>query len=168
MLKNSVRLDVGDLLDQLFGAAEDVKDRIEAEMARNLPFGKGLGLGDIDYYPAYSYPPMNVYLTPDKTMVLEWALAGFEAKDLSLRFQGDFLLFSAGAPAEDEGVKDLKHLKRRLKFKAVEDQKYYVPADKFDQGQVNAVFRNGLLRVTVAPKAGQAAPEGQVIPITAE
>ncbi len=34
----------------------------------------------------------------------------------------------------------------------VEEQRYYVPADKFDQGATQAEFKNGLLRLVVPPR----------------
>lgn len=104
-----------------------------------------------DYYPNFSYPPTNVYLTKERSIVFEFALSGFEEKNISLSFQGDYMVFSAKIEIEppEEGV---RWFKRRLKLKDVDRQKYYVPADKFDQEKVKAVFRNGILKVTVPPR----------------
>jgi HSP20 family molecular chaperone IbpA len=46
----------------------------------------------------------------------------------------------------------LRYLKRRLKMKDIEKQKYYVPLDKYAQDKVKAVYKNGILRVTIPPK----------------
>jgi len=37
-------------------------------------------------------------------------------------------------------------------MKAIDKQKYFVPMDKYAQEKVKAVFRNGILKVTVPPK----------------
>jgi HSP20 family molecular chaperone IbpA len=118
-----------------------------------------------DYYPGYSYPPMNIYLTPERSMVFEFALAGFDEKDILLSFQGDYMVFSARMAADgltDEGV---RYVKRRLKLKDVDKQKYYVPADKFAQEKVKAIFRNGILKVSIPPKEDTMATEGIKIEI---
>jgi HSP20 family molecular chaperone IbpA len=120
---------------------------------------------------------MNVYMTADRSMNFEFALAGFDEKDISLSFQGDYMVFSArigeawggdrnpgegarqdcenggpncgGYPPIDENV---CYFKRRLKMKDIEKQKYYVPLDKYAQEKVRAVYRNGILKVVIPPK----------------
>jgi HSP20 family molecular chaperone IbpA len=104
---------------------------------------------------------MNVYMTSDRSMIFEFALAGFDEKDISLSFQGDYMIFSAkfsedsipnptgeGLPPEE----NYQYFKRRLKMKNIEKQKYFVPLDKYAQEKVKAVFKNGILRVTIPPK----------------
>ena len=98
------------------------------------------------------YPPSTIYLTRDKKLVVELALAGFEEKDLTVQFRGDHLIFSAKAPRGPEGEEGVQYFKRRLKLKDIEEQRYYVPADKFNQSGTQAVFHNGLLRLTVPPR----------------
>ncbi len=121
-----------------------------------------------DYYPSYSYPPMNNYLTPERSLVFEFALAGFDEKDISLSFQGDYMVFAARIGESGQGAEGVRYFKRRLKLKDVERQKYYVPADKFAQGEVKAVFRNGILKVVVPPKEEAASTEGIRIEIVTE
>ena len=62
----------------------------------------------------------------------------------------------------------IRYFKRRLKLKDIEKQKYYVPADKFDQEKVKAVFKNGILKVTVPPKETTESSEGIKIEIIRE
>ena len=173
-------LDLGTIFDEIFEAARDFHD----EFRKNFQ-GYGSGPGDgrswifdenTDYYPNYSYPPMNVYMTGDRSLIFEFALAGFDEKDISLSFQGDYMVFSAalprtaavsGSPPEEEWCnsggtsenketfhhdENVRYLKRRLKMKDIEKQKYYVPLDKYAQDEVKAVFRNGILRVAIPPK----------------
>ena len=139
-----------------------------------------------DYYPNYSYPPMNVYMTGDRSLVFEFALAGFDEKDISLSFQGDYMVFSASMPqtafpadAADGGAystgekaseqeENVRYFKRRLKMKDIEKQKYFVPMDKYAQDKVKAVFRNGILKVSVPPKDEPEQNEGIRIEIITE
>jgi len=106
-------------------------------------------------------------MLPDKSLVFEFALAGFDEKNISLSFQGDYMVFSAKIDAEkpEEGV---RYFKRRLRLKDIDKQKYYVPVDKFDQAKVKAVFRNGILKVTIPPKEVVDIPEGIKIEIIKE
>ncbi|MFZ2780686.1 MAG: Hsp20/alpha crystallin family protein [Rectinemataceae bacterium] len=120
-----------------------------------------------DYYPNFSYPPLNVYLTPDRSMVFEFALAGFDEKNISLSFQGDYMVFSARIDLEPP-VEGTRYFKRRLKLKDVDKQKYFVPADKFDQEKVKAIFRNGILKVIIPQREEPPAPEGIKIEIVRE
>lgn len=153
-------VDLSRILDEVFGQMGEFSEKLQCEMEKNFPFHeKGFGEG-MDYYPSYAYPPMNVYLTQDKSLVFELALAGFRQEDLDLKFQGDSMIFSAKAPQADS-TEGLKYLKKRLKLKEIEPQRYYVPEDKFDRNQVSAQFKNGLLRIVV-PSRTEVKPEGGV------
>jgi HSP20 family molecular chaperone IbpA len=159
-------MDLGTLFDEIFEATKDFSD----ELHRNFDFrpggrfnGKGPFGGredlfgeHIDYYPNYSYPPMNAYMTGDRSLVFEFALAGFDEKDISLSFQGDYMVFSARLGGEQnnelEADENIRYFKRRLKMKTIEKQKYFVPLDKYAQELVKAVFKNGILKVVIPPK----------------
>jgi HSP20 family molecular chaperone IbpA len=156
-------MDLNKFLDEVFGHVESWNEKFHTEMERGWGIGKGVAEG-LDFYPTYSYPPMNVYLTSDKSLVLEMALAGFNQEDLELQFAGDYLVFSARTQVIDE-PEDVRYLKRRLRIKPVEQQKYFVPADKFDQSQVAATFKNGLLRVVVSARIDVAPKPGVKIEI---
>jgi HSP20 family molecular chaperone IbpA len=165
-------MDMGSIFDEIFEAAQTFKDEFHRKLNRCDPdvtgfsqgqfaFGKHFFDENTDFYPNYSYPPMNVFMTEDRILVFEFALAGFDEKDISLSFQGDYMVFSAkiAAPAEgaDSSVKfqneeNVHYFKRRLKMKDIEKQKYYVPLDKYAQEKVKAVYKNGILRVLIPPK----------------
>ena len=199
-------MDLGSIFDEIFEAAQDFHN----EFRRNFN-GRGDNCGgrqgeghswffdeNTDYYPNYSYPPMNVYMTDDRSLIFEFALAGFDEKDISLSFQGDYMVFSACMPsasmpsantssantsssgmprsAEDSGYsgesttqnENVRYFKRRLKMKDIEKQKYYVPLDKYAQDKVKAVFRNGILRVSIPPKEEPDQSDGIRIEIVTE
>jgi HSP20 family molecular chaperone IbpA len=169
-------MDMGTIFDEIFEAAHNLSD----EFQRNFnPLGNGMGTGGcgsrgafdehIDFYPNYSYPPMNVYMTADRSLIFEFALAGFDEKDISLSFQGDYMVFSAKI-SEDTGFdlsqeENIRYFKRRLKMKDIEKQKYYAPLDKYAQEKVKAVYKNGILKVTIPPKDEPEQNEGIKIEI---
>lgn len=151
-------VDIGKLMDEVFSAAEDfstvMQDRLNFDPRK-------------EFYPFYSYPPANIVMNDDKSMLFEFALAGFNREDIELEFRGDYMVLSATVPQELRGGEDAHYLKRRLKLKDVNEQKYYVPEDKFDRDNANAEFNNGLLRVTVPPKEKTEEAKGVRININA-
>jgi HSP20 family molecular chaperone IbpA len=175
MKGNKSYVDLGTIFDEIFDAAQNFNDEFHRNFNQfgpecgrifggRSPFGQRPSFDEnIDYYPNYSYPPMNVYMTGDRSMTFEFALAGFDEKDISLSFQGDYMVFSAkiaedcspaGNRDEATGLPDenIRYFKRRLKMKDIEKQKYYVPLDKYSQEKVKAVYKNGILKITIPPK----------------
>lgn len=153
-MKDKVVIDLGQIMDEIFEATKQFNfgDSFQEEMRRGKEEVEKFFRRDekVDYYPSYSYPPVNVYMTKEKSLVFEFALAGFREKDLDLQFQGDYMIFSAKGP-ELEPQEEVRYFKRRLKFKEIEEQRYYVPEDKFDREKAKASFLNGVLRVVVPP-----------------
>jgi HSP20 family molecular chaperone IbpA len=170
-MKGKGYMDLGTIFDEIFDAAHEFKDEFQRNFDQygngfgpegcrpDFNFGrfrKGFFDENTDYYPNYSYPPMNIFMSTDRSMTFEFALAGFDEKDISLSFQGDYMVFSAkiaeeqieNIPAEE----NVRYFKRRLKMKDIEKQKYYVPLDKYAQEKVKAVYKNGILKVIVPPK----------------
>ena len=162
------QFDLGNIFDEIFEAAKEFHDEFRKNMHENgysaRPCDPWIFDENIDYYPNYSYPPMNVCITGDRCLIFEFALAGFNEKDISLSFQGDYMVFSAAIPSQtmpsgssaegDMQIPDenVRYFKRRLKMKDIEKQKYFVPLDKYSQDKVKAVFLNGILRVSIPPK----------------
>jgi HSP20 family molecular chaperone IbpA len=184
-MKGKGYMDLGSIFDEIFDAAQNFQDELHNNFhhygegfpgGRPFPFGKAFFDENTDYYPNYSYPPMNIYMSADRSLSFEFALAGFDEKDISLSFQGDYMVFSASLPStagapdspspsqvfsspagenpfrQEGGEENLHYLKRRLKMKDIEKQKYYVPLDKYAQEKVRAVFKNGILKITIPPK----------------
>jgi len=156
-------VDLGTIFDDIFEAARDFQNELYKNFDQGRDQGRDGRQGEnswffnenTDYYPSYSYPPMNVCMTADRSLIFEFALAGFEEKDISLSFQGDYMVFSALIPSQTDAIppeENIRYFKRRLKMKNIEKQKYFVPLDKYAQDKVKAVFRNGILRVSIPPK----------------
>ena len=183
-------MDLGSIFDEIFDAARDFQNEFQMKFNNCNPDGAGFsgrsGFNqgpfqfhkqffdeNTDYYPNYSYPPMNAFMAEDRTLVFEFALAGFDEKDISLSFQGDYMVFSAKLGGEDEqpkfqGDENVRYFKRRLKLKDIEKQKYFVPLDKYAQEKVKAVYKNGILRVSIPPKDEPDQTDGIKIEIVKE
>jgi len=183
-------MDLGSIFDEIFEAAQDFKNEFhrnfrhcdEGETGGFDHFGRVFGKQffdeNTDFYPNYSYPPMNVLMAEDRTLIFEFALAGFDEKDISLSFQGDYMVFSAQIPENSDAAPpdptaiqtgdNVRYFKRRLKMKDIEKQKYFVPLDKYAQEKVKAVYRNGILKVSIPPKDEPDQSDGIKIEIVSE
>jgi HSP20 family molecular chaperone IbpA len=146
--------DLGKIMDEIFEKAGKVGSALQKNLKLSNLEEKIRAKWDetMDYYPTYSYPPLNVYIKPGKILVFEFALAGFNEKDIELAFQGDYMVFSAKVAADIMHEEGIKYFKRRLRFKDVSEQRYYVPDDKFDRARVSAMFKHGVLKVEVPPR----------------
>ena len=94
-MKDRIVIDIGQIMDEIFEATRSFGEAFGGQ--GNAPNAEDFFKGDenVDYYPSYSYPPMNLYLTQEKELVFEFALAGFREEDINLEFQGDYMIFSA-------------------------------------------------------------------------
>ncbi|POR02286.1 hypothetical protein AU468_06775 [Alkalispirochaeta sphaeroplastigenens] len=162
-MHNKDYLDLGQLFDYIFEATEELTSTFG-----DLGFDFRKTAEHRNYYSLYSFPPANIYMLPDKTMVFEFALAGYRDSQVSLEFSGDYMVLSAAEPETCPGGEEVIFFHRRLKLKAIPPQKYYVPEDKFDREQARAVFRNGILKVTVPSREEVRNPGGMKIEIVSD
>jgi HSP20 family protein len=154
-MKEKIVIDVGRIMDEVFDAAQNLQDAVhQGFQEKSAKSGEDIFSWDenIDLYPAYNYPPLNVYIDNDKNLVFEFALAGFDEKAFQLEFAADHMLFSAQVVEGHRSKPDVKYFKHRLKLKDVKEQKYYVPKEKFLQEKASAVYSAGILVVTVPPR----------------
>jgi HSP20 family protein len=110
------------------------------------------GQGHGEYPHVYFYPPTNRYTTRDGSLVLEFALAGIDESGVSVTFQGDYLVLNAKAPDREEQGDQGHFSKRGFRPRNIDRQKYRVPAEDYAQDLAKAVFKSGVLTVTVPPK----------------
>ena len=161
--------DLGRIFDEVFESAHNLGHAFKDEFRQGSachPFGFAWD-EKVDFYPLYNYPPANIYITEGKDLVFEFAFAGFSEKDISLEFQGDYMVISA-KPSIETGGEGVKYFKHRLKFKEIKDQKYYVPERKFNRDQVKAVYKDGILKIVVPPKDNYASEDGIKVDIVRE
>lgn len=145
--------DFGGSLDDIIQMARDFGEKMK-DMAPDMgpAFESWCGQGHRhDHFNMNFYPPANIYTTSNGSMVLEFALAGIDESGVSVTFQGDYLVLSAKAAAkDDEG--DGRFSRRGFRPRDIERQKYRVPAEDYAQELAKAVFKNGVLTVTIPPK----------------
>jgi len=166
-MKDRIVIDIGQIMDEIFEATRNLGSSFGGEARGGKAEDFFRWNDQTDYYPSYSYPPMNVYLTREKEMVLEFALAGFREKDVDIQFQGDYMVFSAKSP-EMTPEENVRYFKRRLKFKEIDNQRYFVPEDKFERENTKAVFKNGILKVTIPPRETIETKDGIKVEIVKE
>lgn len=142
--------DLGRLMDEIFTAAEDfsrsVREGVHFDSTEDVHWKWS---EQKDYYPMYSYPPTNVYMTEDKSLIFEFALAGFDEDSLEIEFRGDHMYLSGSISEDLRDNENVKYFKRKLKFKDIDGQKYFVPSDKFAQANTEASYKSGVLVVTI-------------------
>ncbi len=87
-MKDKVIIDIGRIMDEIFEATQNFSDTFKEGFCYNPGFENHFKWDErTDFYPAYSYPPANIFITEDKTLNFEFALAGFSEKDIQLSFQ---------------------------------------------------------------------------------
>ena len=169
-MKEKFIFDLNRIMEDVFEATEHFKDAFSNGFSCKPEDFKHCFHWDenIDYYPAYSYPPSNVYLTKEKELMFEFALSGFNEKSIDLQFKGDYMILTANIPEDYTQPDEVRYFKKRLKLKNITGQKYYVPQSKFDRDKVTAVFKNGLLKIVVPPKDDYASDEAIKVEIKKE
>jgi HSP20 family molecular chaperone IbpA len=113
-------------------------------------FDDFLGSAFFDEFPAYlrestqGYPVTDIFRDPNGSTVIEFALAGFSRKNLTVDIQPDVGSITISAEMSmDDGVKSRRIARRSFK-------KTYVNYDQnLDLTNTTARFENGLLTVTV-------------------
>ncbi len=156
-------LDLGQIFDQIFKATEELSNSFS-----DFGFNMGKYNDTRNYYAMYPFPPANIYMISDRSIVFEFALAGYRDADIALQFNGEYMILSATAPAQVCSDEEVIFFNRRLKFTDIPEQKYFVPEDKFDREQAKAVFKNGILKVTVPSRDEVQKPDGVRITIVSE
>ena len=156
-------VDLGRLMDHIFRATEEFTNQFGrfAYDARKMTEHR-------NFYSVYPFPPANIFMSQDKTLVFEFALAGYSDADVNLQFQGDYMVLAATSPVAAVDQEDVIFFNRRLKFKAIDGQKYFVPEDKFDREQARAAFKNGILKISIPAREEVQEPNGVKIDIVNE
>ena len=103
-------------------------------------------------YTCPSFPPANVYTKEDKTLVYEFAVAGYNKEDVSIEFDSNYMVLTLKAPKEDVTIGH--RIYHRLKV-VDSVQRYIVPNDKYVYAETKADMKDGILLVTIPSKEPQ-------------
>lgn len=106
------------------------------------------------YSYSQNFPPMNSLLDEDTGVLsLEFALSGYDPKEIDLVFSGDSLRLVGKKAAVDEDAKR-KVIKRGIRNRDFE-AKYQLPTGKFDTANATAAYKNGILKLSIPPTVNQ-------------
>ncbi|GAB1431554.1 hypothetical protein MASR2M29_01790 [Spirochaetota bacterium] len=117
--------------------------------------GRGFadGFGNFDFnldINDFGLPRHQSYKLEDGSLVYRFMLPGFDENGIDLSFKGDMMILKARlAPELKEGIPNGP---RRFFAKDIDRKEYRVPAEQYNQGASKAVYRNGILTVTIPPK----------------
>lgn len=137
--------DFGKLLDDFIDGAKKVGENIRD---KGSDFVKESGLKDLkDYYPFYSWPPLNLYTTEDRSLIFEFGLPGFIKDDVKIKFEGDYLIFSAVLSNIYSTGGNNRYYKKKCKLSDIQEQKYYLPEGQYDREHYTMNMKSGLLRL---------------------
>jgi len=95
------------------------------------------------------YPRHETFEQADGSLVYRFQLPGFDESCINLSFKGDTMILKATLP---EHLRAESAEGRRSFLRNIDRREYNVPADRYDQTAVKAVFKNGILTVTIPPK----------------
>jgi HSP20 family molecular chaperone IbpA len=150
--------DFGSSIDDIVHAAREFGRKMK-DMGPDMapwfegcgPHFGGPGFGSPNDRPnVYFYPPTNSYSAEDGSLVFQFALAGIEESAVSISFQGDYLVLDAKVRESD--AEAASFYRRGFRPRNIDRQKYRVSAEDYAQDQAKAVFKNGVLTVTIPPK----------------
>lgn len=148
MGKNS-DFDFNKLIDGFIDTAKNITENIAS---KGSEFVKESGMQDLkDYYPFYSWPPLNLYTSSDECIIFEFGLPGFVKDDINIEFDEDFMLFSARLSNIYSTGSTTRSFKSKLKLSDISNQKYYLPLDKYNRKNYSMHMKNGLLRLVFNP-----------------
>ncbi|MDR2490872.1 MAG: Hsp20/alpha crystallin family protein [Spirochaetaceae bacterium] len=158
---NYGNFDIGAFFDNISKAAQDFHRNVRESGG---DFGGDGVEKNANDYGAFPYPRANIYKRRDGCFVFEFELTGFSESDIDLSFQGNYMVLSVKPVAGADGNCEVEaetadfYLRRDIQFLPVENRRFFVPAEEYNQEAVKAVFKNGLLSIRIPP---QKAPENK-------
>lgn len=154
---------------------KDFADHLKGMAAENMPRDY-TGCFDFGFKPEEHgnpfanlyHPRTNIFVSPAGALVFEFMLPGFDEKGIHLSFKGDKMVLRARQPEGREAPRDNRFERQTFGVKDIDYREYSVPADRFDQAAVKAVFRNGILTVTIPALDDASCPDSIKIEIVKE
>lgn len=141
--------DLNSLVDGFIDTAKNITENI---VDKGEEFVKESGIKDLkDYYPFYSWPPLNLYTTEDNCIVYEFGLPGFIKDDVTIDFEGNYMIFSGRLSNIYSTGSTVRSFKSKLKLADIKEQRYYLPEEKYSRKDYSMHMKNGLLRLVFNP-----------------
>lgn len=112
-----------------------------------------------------SFPPANIYKDEDsKELVFEFAVAGYDPKEITVSFEEDHM-FVERVEAEDveEEERTLSFLKHKIAQRDFKLQ-YKLAVYKLETAKATATHKNGILKIVI-PQSEDAKPKSLEIDI---
>jgi HSP20 family protein len=102
--------------------------------------------------PNLQFPPANVsVLAPEGQLQIELAVAGYDPSTIEVRSDDNRVIVEAkNAVSGDEDVKVIYRGIKGSNFRV-----WFPIPDKFDLGKIEALFKNGLLTITIPVMEGK-------------
>jgi HSP20 family protein len=99
----------------------------------------------------WSSDPYDIYKDKNGTTVLEFALVGFDNKDISVSVSGQTLKVEAIADQQtkNEEKADINIYTYHKKISRRSIKKQFTLHDNVDKDNIEAVYKNGLLTITI-------------------
>ncbi|MGL1893763.1 MAG: hypothetical protein OCD02_19155 [Spirochaetaceae bacterium] len=142
----------GKMVENFIGTAKNITENI---VQKGEEFIKDSGIQELkDYYPFYSWPPLNLYVSEDSCLIFEFGLSGFIRSDITIGFEDDYMVINAKLSNLYSTGSNERTFKNKLKLKDIVNQKYFVPEDKFDRKKYSVHMKNGLMRIVFSPIPG--------------
>lgn len=100
------------------------------------------------------FPPYNAHVHKEtKDLLFEFALAGYDKKDVEISFDGDYMFLELNSPNR-ERMADFATINQGIKQSKTK-LKVAVPSSRYEQQNAKAAFEQGILSVFVPRKEEQ-------------
>jgi HSP20 family molecular chaperone IbpA len=96
----------------------------------------------------YDGVPIDIVLKENRDMEITAAVAGYPESNISIDFDGDYMLISI---SKIEKEKKEKYICRGIK-KSGAKVKIFIPNSRFKQDETKASLKDGLLKITIPSK----------------
>lgn len=99
-------------------------------------------------------PAVNI-IENDNDFVLELSAPGFKKDDFNIELDNDLLTISSEVKTENQ-VKEEKFTKKEFSYNSF--KRTFTLPETIDEGKINAVYENGILKLVI-PKKEEALPK---------
>jgi len=107
---------------------------------------------DVRVYPT-NYPLLDVFINEeDKTLIMEWALAGIPKDKIEVSVEGNALTLSIDKV--DRSKAGFARIQHRIKT-SQQKNRYAIPSTKYELDKIEVSFTDGILSAKIPAKENQ-------------